>query len=52
VVFCVRGEQLYRRVSGASVEVKLKVKFTLKQAMKAQKWSRGVALPFLKLGAS
>ena len=28
-------------------KVKVKVKFTLEQATKAQKWSRGIALLFL-----
>ena len=27
-----------------SIHVKVKVKFTLEQTMKAQKWSRGIAL--------
>jgi hypothetical protein len=35
---------LGKRVVG---EVKVKVKFTLEQAKKAQRWSRGIALPFL-----
>jgi hypothetical protein len=29
------------------VKVKVNVKFTLEQATKAQKWSRGIALLFL-----
>jgi hypothetical protein len=29
------------------VKVKVKVQFTLEQATKAQRWSRGIALPFL-----
>ena len=29
------------------VKVKVKVKFTLEQATKAQRWSRGIALLFL-----
>jgi hypothetical protein len=28
------------------LEVKVKVKFALEQAMKAQRWSRGIALLF------
>ena len=35
--------QLYLVLLG----LKVKVKFTLEQAVKAQRWSRGVALPFL-----
>ena len=31
--------------------VKVKVKFTLEQATKAHRWSRGIALLFLNLGA-
>jgi hypothetical protein len=30
-----------------SVKVKVKVKFTPEQAMKAQRWSRGIAVLFL-----
>jgi hypothetical protein len=47
VVFCVRGEQLYHRISGIFVKAKVKVNFTLKQATKAQRGSRGIDLLFL-----
>jgi hypothetical protein len=32
---------------GEGVKVKVKVKFTLEQAMKAQRWSRDIAVLFL-----
>jgi hypothetical protein len=35
-----------------AVKVKVNIKFTLKQATKAPRGSRGIALPFFKLGAS
>jgi hypothetical protein len=34
-------------IPDTKVKVKVKVKFTLEQATKAQRWSRGVALLFL-----
>jgi hypothetical protein len=37
----------YVKVCNALVELKVKVKFSLEQAMKAQRGSRGIALLFL-----
>jgi len=37
----------HRNTASVRIKVKVKVKFTLEQATKAQKESRGIALPFL-----
>jgi hypothetical protein len=42
-----RSLQLTNQSYIAKVKVKVKVKFTLEQATKAQRWSRGIALLFL-----
>jgi hypothetical protein len=34
-------------INGVEVKVKVKVQFTLEQAMKTQRWSRGITLHFL-----
>jgi hypothetical protein len=42
---------IYIFACGCTRSVEVKVKFTLEQATKAQRVSRGIAVPFLNLGA-
>ena len=48
---CSTNFKLLNQITETSISYSDKVKFSLEQAMKAQRVSRGIALPFHDLGA-